>query len=172
MRDNRDSLFFDTFMHHNLGSSESSSITLSVKSQTTAWIVFALDAKSSTKVALPNSLKMLAINSHPAAKSSAITFRSSYCMSTSVAKCTLSNSIAKSGACLETAPFVFTPALTSCATTETNSSLTPPNTAESSVSSFTTLSTNLWPRKNERARGRHARPFFLGPATKARMICL
>ena len=93
-------------------------------------------------------------------------------MSTSVAKCTLSNSIAKSGACLETAPFVFTPALTSCATTETNSSLTPPNTAESSVSSFTTLSTNLWPRKNERARGRHARPFFLGPATQARMICL
>ena len=131
-----------------------------------------LDAKSSTKVALPNSLKMLAINSHPAAKSSAMTFKSSYCMSTSVAKCTLSNSIAKSGACLETAPFVFTPALTSCATTETNSSLTPPNTAESSVSSFTTLSTNLWPRKNERARRRHARPFFLGPATQARMICL
>ena len=98
---------------------------------------------------------------------------------------TLSNSIAKSGACLETAPFVFTPSLASCATTETNSSLTPsrlqtPLNPQSQVLPHYQLIYSLrrrrlevvGARKNERARGRHPRPFFLGPATQATNECL
>ena len=102
------------------GSSDSNSITLSVNWQVTPGIVLsASDATSSTKEALSNSLKLLVITS--AAKSSAVTFRSSSRTSISVAPRTLSDSIAKSGTHF-TALFFFSTSPTSCAKTETTSS--------------------------------------------------
>ena len=102
------------------GSSDSSSISLPVNLQVTPGIIFSSsDAMSSTKEALSNSLKLLVITS--ATKSSAITFRSSSCTSTSVSSRTLSNSIAKSGANLKLSFFFFV-SPTSYATTETTSS--------------------------------------------------
>ena len=104
----------------NSGSSDSGSITLSVDSQVASGIIFsASDAMSSTKETLSNSLKLLVITF--AAKSSAITFRSSSRTSTSVALRTLSNSIAKSGINF-TALFFSLASPTSCATTGTTSS--------------------------------------------------